>query len=189
MSGQKKTKDLSLHSVLRNDGKYRSFTICPANKFQFIGKLNRWGKAFDYLVKELKTYGGVLREIKIFPDLSAPPAIDTENNQFPRIHWHGWIKCDNLIQLYSSTLANFGGYRIEIDTIDDIKIWEKYCRKLIDEYPEYSQYVYEYARTDEVPQPQVGKVEPIDEFIEEILEEERVIRGKRGKPVRIKPKF
>lgn len=128
-----------------------AITFAPDDTRQFWGKPNRWGKCHNAMVKVIYDVmaTGTVHNIKLWPDLSAPPTI-TPLGRVPRIHWHGIITLKDPPQFYTRGLIEAHHYMIDIDTIKDKTVWLEYSKKFVVKYKEYQQYIIKEEIDDEV---------------------------------------
>lgn len=108
-----------------------SITLCPSDSFQYFGKPDRYRKFYNTLYEALLS---VHFKYKMYIEISEPRGVIKGNG--PRLHTHGIlylptrksVKNFLLEDIYKLTRIGI----IEIDTIDDMMIWQQYCRKHFD---------------------------------------------------------
>lgn len=118
-------------SVFYVKDKYYSVTINPEDKYQHQGTPGRF-KAFKSLMYELfLSLSAQHIDYKFNIELSEP-----KNNRFgsgPRYHVHGWIRFrsnHSIFQFLDNTYYRWTRIgHVDIDTVDDLKIWELYMTK------------------------------------------------------------
>lgn len=128
------------------EGSWMSFTIAPSNQIQFTAtEKNRWGKITDHVTKDVMNMlkAGGVTYIKLWPDLSFPKEIQPSSGIIPRIHWHGVILCDDVPRHLTYGYLQMNQYRVEIDTIENMSKWLKYCKKFTTKYDNYRMYKIE----------------------------------------------
>lgn len=120
-----------------NDVVY-SFTISPDDKFQFTGKKGnaRWQAVRRAVMEYLIPYMGDISSIHLYPDISNPTYLG--GGKYPRIHWHGTIVFTDVIRYLTNVEPT--GFVSEMDTIEDSKVWNKYCKKFVKVAPSYKMY-------------------------------------------------
>lgn len=111
-------------------GEVYSFTLNPDDKCQFVGKADRLQrfKNFVYeLFVQLDSHGV---EYAWEIDISEPRKI---NGNYPRLHIHGVLHfakptaIRHFLLMWLPMIHNHCYF--DIDTCDDIEIWEEYCKK------------------------------------------------------------
>lgn len=132
-------KEKTLDKRLTNDDRL-SFTICPNNDLQHnnTNANKRWANVYQsvkYYLEPYKTRG--LESYKLYPDLSFPNPLG--GGKFPRVHFHGYLKCNDIVSFLS--VVSTHSFFIEIDTIKDFDVWERYCKKFVNKFPEYSRFI------------------------------------------------
>lgn len=114
----------------------------PDNKFQKFGQKLRWKtvhNAMRELMREVHQITGEKFLYELYQELSTPTTFQG-NQAGGRIHYHGVMYFKNrqamqgFFMLGSTVLSDYG--RVDIDTIDDLEYWAKYCRKGQDIWPE-----------------------------------------------------
>jgi len=124
--------------TLKTHPRFLTFTLNPSDKWQYFGSSDRLEKVRNLLHEEvhLRLSAGAVKNTRIdywyCLELSEPRVHDATQSG-PRIHLHGIIGFPTMaayrvwLLRYQYELTRFS--RIEIDTIDDINVWIKYCRK------------------------------------------------------------
>lgn len=107
-----------------------TITICPNDKYQFFGQHNRFKKFRAFMYEQLININA---QYDMIIELSEPRNDISIKSNGPRLHTHGIIKWKNQKQLINFLMDDMYKIlrfsKIEIDTIEDIKMWSKYCCK------------------------------------------------------------
>lgn len=115
-----------------------AITINPDDSFQTIRPgQRRFAEVRRHVIDFLVNHKSNIDSVDLYPDISYPPAM--YGGKYPRIHYHGIIVFKDIIR-YLETYDVHSHMSVEIDTIDNRKYWMKYCRKLIDRFPDYRMY-------------------------------------------------
>lgn len=105
-------------------GSKYAITINPDNDHQFFGI-----KADDRVIKAVEYMKSIARA---YPNISLEMALDISCRG--RIHWHGVLTVfapENIKVLYLEFIPYLlKGNQIEIDTIEDDRVWDEYCHKI-----------------------------------------------------------
>lgn len=125
--------------LLKNENVY-AVTIAPDDHLQHLNESGRtrWALVGQSVLSDLLPLAPYIKNINIFPDLSAPPAFSSKS--FPRIHYHGTIEFSDVIMAYTNWHKHMLHYRVEIDTIKDREVWRDYEEKFIRRFPKYTLY-------------------------------------------------
>ncbi len=108
-----------------------SITLNPIDKYQFVSKMGNRFNTFRNFV-----YGEALAikyKYEWFIEISEPHEFKKQGYYGPRLHIHGYMEFRNKKELAEFLL--FGYYKltrwasVDIDTIEDNKIWYDYCTK------------------------------------------------------------
>lgn len=107
-----------------------TLTISPNDKLQHFNSINRLRKVTDDVRTLLyNTLGSTLR-YELYTEVSYPTEI--QNNRGGRIHYHGIIYLTPVqkAKMYVEYLPKLTNEcRIELDTIQDLAIWQSYIIK------------------------------------------------------------
>lgn len=133
---------------LKNDTLY-TLTVCPADNHQW-GKGGRWACVRESVMNVISPHIQDIDQLVLYPDISFPTALTS--GVYPRIHFHGWISFKNIINVLTKWEPR-SHHRIEIDTINDIKLWKAYCKKFIAIHSTYNMYRIEKSHMIEYTQP------------------------------------
>ncbi len=107
-----------------------SITLNPIDKHQYFGKENRYQRFRSFVYEqffELKC----AYTFKI--EISEPRGMKTQGYNGPRLHLHGRIRFKNNKEVAKFLLDTY--YKllrwtsVDIDSIEDIVIWDAYCDK------------------------------------------------------------
>ncbi len=107
-----------------------SLTLNPVDKFQFLGKVDRYNKFRNFIYEQLMLLSCTY---EFFIELSEPRGMHTQGYAGPRLHLHGWIEFKTRRDIGKFLLVDF--YKltrfasIDIDTISNFATWIKYCKK------------------------------------------------------------
>jgi len=109
-----------------------SITLNPSDKYQFHNTpyLLRYKKFRNYLYEQLLP---ITCKYTIYIELSEPHQNITSGNIGPRLHAHGLLEFTKKKQLTKFLLSDM--YRllrtmyVDIDTVESLPIWLKYCTK------------------------------------------------------------
>lgn len=115
-----------------HNGVRYSITINPDDNFQFHVGMNRWAYVRQEVMNLMSEFAPQIEELELYPDISYPPAL--RGGVYPRIHFHGWITWKDIINVLTRW-EHRSHFSVEIDTIQDHKLWEVYCKKLIKLHP------------------------------------------------------
>lgn len=133
MNEKKNNKKTIEKNIFYEKLKTYSITINLDNKHQAQINKNAFTKMVkckDYIRDILDKYNHHIYYL-LHLDISEPKELN--NNKYPRMHFHGCImfKSDEAILdwlLMVCPKLSAIAY-VDIDTIDDLNIWEKYCKK------------------------------------------------------------
>lgn len=112
--------------------KWYSVTINPCDSHQKFNTLNR----FDNFVKMMKTMFYEIfdsKGIAYIGNIEVSEPRKLIESKGPRLHWHGRILFNKNEQIFQwltedlGKLARLGS--VDIDIINDIVVWDHYCRK------------------------------------------------------------
>lgn len=106
-----------------------SFTYNPCDAHQFYGKPGRTVLIVKHIESLLKAKLPYWCRYEVYPEYSFNGK-SVNMSKGPRLHYHGIIQITDLIYLYElgyNELQQQGVF--EIDTIDDIDVWMRYCKK------------------------------------------------------------
>lgn len=108
------------------DGWY-TFNLNPSEQYEFEGSpISRWNKC----------YQNIQGLISRFVDCATIEG-NLEISRSGRVHMHGYIKYKKIADFYLILPMVSRFAHIEIDTIDDINIWDKYVTKSEDVLKNY----------------------------------------------------
>lgn len=105
-----------------------TLSINPDDNYQFFKETGRERikKATNHMVYLLRQY----------PNIKMSLTIDV--SRAGRVHWHGtiiFVHYDNIKDFYLEYIHSIlEHHTVEIDTIKDIEVWNKYCNKTIHLY-------------------------------------------------------
>lgn len=130
LSPDVKPKSLTCNNLYER-GKYYAVTVNPDDQHQYCGKPDRIQRVRNMYYDTMVSWAQYKIDYKFYTEISEPKMIN--GGIGPRVHLHGWVKfnsnkgikkflCDELYKL------SRGGI-VDIDTIDDLVIWEKYITK------------------------------------------------------------
>ena len=95
-----------------------TFTINPAAQYE--DQKNRLRTAVNAHMQTFKSLGDdKVCTWELYPELS----------RGGRIHYHGWIQIHNRLKFYLNLMRFLNKNQVEIDTIEDMNVWETYCTK------------------------------------------------------------
>lgn len=112
-----------------------AITICPDDIHQKTDKSceNRYNRFRKYMVKEISQFELNNTDISLVIEISEPHGSQKKGYLGPRLHAHGIIKFNNRAGIQYFLLKGYHmllHYNIvDIDTIDDMSFWMKYCNK------------------------------------------------------------
>ncbi len=110
--------------------KWYSITLNPIDKYQYFNSPNRFKRFKSFIYEQLLTFPA---KYELFIEISEPHGMHTQGYSGPRLHLHGKIQFNTNKDRYMF-LSN-GYYKllrfcsVDIDTIDDLRKWYKYCTK------------------------------------------------------------
>lgn len=137
-----------------------TITVNPSDVLQ-KGRGNRWSVVRRNVMELLVPYMKEIDNIVLFPDISFPRQM--QDGVFPRIHYHGIVEFADVIG-FLTKFTKHPHCQIEIDTIDDEKVWTKYCKKLIALHPEYDMYEIDTEDLADLKKDQKSKPPPSDKI-------------------------
>ncbi len=107
-----------------------SVTLNPIDKHQFCHKVDRYDKFHQFMYEQLSylkcTY-------EFFIEISEPRGMHIKGYMGPRLHLHGKVRFKSRVEIAHFLLRDY--YRllrfcsVDIDSIDDLRKWYKYCTK------------------------------------------------------------
>ncbi|AXQ66168.1 MAG: hypothetical protein [Cressdnaviricota sp.] len=113
-------------------GKWYAITLNYDDNLQYFGKPERETKVVNLTNERLLTYTHKKIDYILHLELSEPH-IGKPNQSGPRLHYHGRIRFRSnkglklwLLNDYYNLLKNC---IVDIDTIDCVNTWDKYCTK------------------------------------------------------------
>lgn len=120
------------------NGIWYSITVNPDDHIQFRNKKDRPHHIRQYIFEHWEELfpEGSLDDLVLYPDLSYPEYLG--KGKYPRFHYHGIVKFKNVVHFLLNTSID-QHFITEIDTIDDMVIWKKYCEKAL-QYVEHFTY-------------------------------------------------
>lgn len=107
-----------------------AITINPTDSYQFFGQRNRLAQSRSYFQLLTTSFPGILH---LWIEYSEPRGMHTAGYNGPRLHAHGWFTFTNKKQI--GKFLEHGYYlllrsnAVDIDTINDMDSWLKYCKK------------------------------------------------------------
>lgn len=113
-------------------GRWYSFTICPRDQLET--NCNRWKamcvRIYECVISGFSNYASFRYNIEI-----SEPHNSLKETTIPRIHAHGrFLLYDqySVLQFLLFGLYNLTSLGItEVDTIEDLEVWDTYCSKQI----------------------------------------------------------
>lgn len=103
-----------------------SFTINPNDRYQYFEDPSRITRAIIHLKKALDFCSF---HYNLYCEMSQP----NDSMRLPRLHAHGLIEFDSPLQVKRWYEVDFNKLSktnyFNLDTIEDIKQWSKYCKK------------------------------------------------------------
>lgn len=125
----------------------RAITIAPDDKVnRILGSPEARLRHVTTMVKHFLNTSGIRKYIsqyELYPDVSIPPLMTRS-----RVHFHGVIHVKDP-RAFIVSMRDYEHYRIEIDTIDDLKSWLQYCKKWVSVFPEDKLYILKYDEDEE----------------------------------------
>ncbi len=124
-------KHKNITTVIYNKGTY-AVTLNPSDKWQAFGKVNRIEKVRDCIYSTFIHFPSKGIHYRLYLELSEPMnSFKCPNG--PRVHVHGTITFHSkkavkyflLLGYYQITRIGI----LDIDTIEDKDLWDKYCKK------------------------------------------------------------
>lgn len=104
-------------------GDYVAVTINPSNRYQY-GTMNISRRLQRFRSHMLLVLGPLKRQHKF--------KFNIEISKFGRLHLHGYVKLSEVLAFSNwvyQTKYNSSDYHVDIDSIDKLSKWVKYCRK------------------------------------------------------------
>ena len=115
-------KTIEIHKNFRN-GDYVAVTINPSNRKQFPNASIR-RRLQKFRSNMLLVLGALQKQHKY--------KFNIEISKFGRLHLHGYVKLKNILEFNNwvyDIKYNSNDYNLDIDSIDNLSKWDKYCRK------------------------------------------------------------
>ncbi len=118
----------SIEKTIENHKNFRrgdnvAVTINPSNRYQF-GKLSINNRLQKFRSHMLVVLGPLQQQFKY--------KFNMEISKFGRVHLHGYVKLKKVLE-FSQWVYNIKNdskeYHLDIDSINDLDKWIKYCRK------------------------------------------------------------
>lgn len=104
-----------------------SITINPCDNLQYRKHKDRLMAVRRHLINDLTELKDYLEYIVLWIDVS--PCYKVGAGKYPRVHFHGTIKFKDVVSFHLNVHTLDQHYNVDIDTIDDPKYWEAYCKK------------------------------------------------------------
>lgn len=117
--------------IFYEKNEWYSFTLAPSDAYQYAGKKDRLKKFTDLMYESFLALDSSKIKYRFDIDISEPKNI--QKSIGPRLHIHGRLlfPCSRSILdwqlMHAYSLSRIG--ILDIDTIEDISIWDKYCEK------------------------------------------------------------
>ncbi len=118
---------------LLEKGNVYSFTFSPDDKHQYFGEKDRMRKFRNFVYEELLMLDSYHIDYTFYIELSEPKTNYPNSRNGPRLHCHGTLQFKSTLSIRNFLLYglyNFSRWcNYDLDTIDDLRVWEKYITK------------------------------------------------------------
>ena len=115
-------------------GKPYAVTVNPSDEYQYYGYKDRYHRWRELMALTFESLTPKQIMYEFHAEISEPrQACIATHKKGPRLHCHGTViftKRNGLRDFLTEILPKWAKYSmVDIDTIDDIEIWQEYCEK------------------------------------------------------------